>query len=177
VRTILLTYFRLEIRDRRAEAIEPGLFEVVEPSPLECQLLAAHASLELGSAALCFGQGKLALALVVTLEDGEQISRLHVLSLGDEHLLHAHARSGPDHDRPRLRLQMGQCTDVRAGDRARSPARRLCLRRPTRQRPRHRERQGNRPPSADHQSHGCRLPVQYPGLRRCAPFPSIIFVI
>jgi hypothetical protein len=70
LRTVFLTHFRLEIGDGRAEAIEPGLFEPVEPVSLECQLLAAQASLEPSSIALRFGKGKLALALVVTLEDG-----------------------------------------------------------------------------------------------------------
>jgi hypothetical protein len=70
VRTGLLTHFPLEIGDCRAEAIKTGLFEAIEPGALECQLLAAHASLEPPSVALRFGQGKLALALVVTLEEG-----------------------------------------------------------------------------------------------------------
>jgi hypothetical protein len=163
VRGGLVTHFLLEIGDGFLQAIEPGLFESVEPISFECQLLAAQASLELRSVALRFGQGKLALALVATLEDGQEFSRLHVLPRGDAHLFHAHARSGPDHDRPRFRLQMCQGTDVRAGDRARSPAGRLGL--GLGRRTRHRERQGYRLPSADHPDHGCRLRMQYPGLR------------
>jgi hypothetical protein len=105
LRTILVTHFCLEIGDGRAEAIEPRLFEAVEPGALECPLVAAEASLEPGRVALRFGQGKLALALFVTLEDGEQFACLDVLPLGDSHLFHAHARPGPDHDRSRFRLQ------------------------------------------------------------------------
>jgi hypothetical protein len=100
VRSGLVTHFPLEIGDSLAEVIEPGLFEAIEPGALECQLLAAHAALELRSVALRFGQCKLALALIVALEDGQKLSRLHVLPLGDAHLIHAHARPGPDHDRP-----------------------------------------------------------------------------
>jgi hypothetical protein len=66
----VLTHFPLEIGDGRAEAIEPGLFEAIEPRPLECQLFAAQTSLESRGFALGFGQGELALALIVTLKDG-----------------------------------------------------------------------------------------------------------
>jgi hypothetical protein len=98
LRSSLPTHFVPEIGNRRAEAIEPGLFEAIEARPLECKLFTAQASLEPRSVALRFGQGELALPLIVTLEDGQQLSGLHVLSLGDAHLFHPHARSGPDRD-------------------------------------------------------------------------------
>jgi hypothetical protein len=65
-----MIHFPLEIGDGRTEAVESGLFEAVESGSLECELLAAQASLEPSSVALGLRQGKLALALVVTLEDG-----------------------------------------------------------------------------------------------------------
>jgi hypothetical protein len=160
-----MTHFVPQVGDGRAEAIEPGLFEAVEPGAIQCHLIAAQASLEPRGVALRLGQGKLALALVVTLEDGQEVSRLHVLPLGDAYLFHAHARPGPDHDRPRFRLQMRQGPDVRASDGARSPARRLGLGGGAR----HRDRQGHRSPSAGHQDHGRRLRLQYLSLRGCAP--------
>jgi hypothetical protein len=95
-----LTHFPLEIGNRRAKAIEPGLFEAIEARLLECELFAAQTSLESRSVALRFGQGELALTLVVTLEDGQHFSGLYVLPLDDAHLFHPHARSGPERDRP-----------------------------------------------------------------------------
>jgi hypothetical protein len=174
LRTVLVTHIPLEVGDGRVEAIEPGLFEAVEPGALECQLLAAQTSQEPRSVALRFGQGKLALALVVTLEDGKQISRLDLLPRGDAHLFDAHARPGPDDDRPRFWLQMRQRTDVRAGDRARRRTWRRGLRPRTGHRPHHREHQADRLPPAHYQHHGCRLPMQGPGLPGCAALQNSI---
>src|SRR5262249_16181349 len=130
--------------------------EAIEPSALDCELLAAQTSQELRSVALRFGQGELALSLIVTFEDRQQFAGFHVLPLGDWYLFHAHARSSPDHAHPGFWLEIREGTGGGAGDFISRVARRLVLDWRTQRY----KRQGYRFPSADRQEHGHLLPLK-----------------
>jgi hypothetical protein len=102
----------LEVVDGEAEALQPGLFQSIEPGAFEGQLLTTEPPLEAGSVALRLGQGKLTGTLIVTLENCKKFARLYVLALGHGHLFDAGAGPRPDDDHPRLWLQPRERADL-----------------------------------------------------------------